>query len=118
MAIDPRHRIVVGVDGSETSLHAVRWAAAQALLRMARVEVVHVGTGSEAVDALLARAGEAVGDGLDVTTQVVDGDVAECLVARAEGADMLVVARGGVVCAAIVALARCPVVVVPPSRRS
>lgn len=34
-------RIVVGIDGSEASLVALRWAAGEARLRAARLEVVH-----------------------------------------------------------------------------
>ena len=119
---EPRHRIVVGIDGSDASLHAVRWAVVQARLRMATVELVHVGDEGEASDALLAHAVEVVEaadvDELDVTTAVVEGDTVARLVERAERADLLVIAKGGVVCAAVVAAARCPVVVVPPSRRA
>ena len=34
-------RIVVGVDGSETSRHALRWGADEALAHAAELHVVH-----------------------------------------------------------------------------
>jgi nucleotide-binding universal stress UspA family protein len=37
----PRELIVVGVDGSENSRQALRWAVEEARLRQARVRVVH-----------------------------------------------------------------------------
>jgi nucleotide-binding universal stress UspA family protein len=37
----PRGLIVVGVDGSENSRQALRWALEEARLRQARVRVVH-----------------------------------------------------------------------------
>jgi nucleotide-binding universal stress UspA family protein len=36
------HPVVVGVDGSESALHAVRWAAAEAVRRHAPLRLVHV----------------------------------------------------------------------------
>jgi nucleotide-binding universal stress UspA family protein len=39
-AMEPSHLIVVGVDGSEHSLAAIRWAAAEARLRGARLRLV------------------------------------------------------------------------------
>ncbi|HEU5470974.1 MAG TPA: universal stress protein [Actinophytocola sp.] len=36
--------IVVGVDGSDSALHAVRWAAGEAELRAAPLRLVHVCT--------------------------------------------------------------------------
>jgi nucleotide-binding universal stress UspA family protein len=38
--MEPSHLIVVGVDGSEHSLAAIRWAAAEARLRGARLRLV------------------------------------------------------------------------------
>lgn len=86
------HRIVAGVDGSPSSLEALRWTVGQAEL-----------TGST-VDA------------------VVEGHPAEALLDAADGADLLVVGsrgRGGFASALLGSVsqhvthhARCPVVVI------
>ena len=116
--------IVVGVDGSEPSHEALRWAAAEAELRDARLRAVHVWTfvpptpigepgmipmpaGDYAgqMDAERA-AGEAeLGDSLaaafpdgtpaGLESSLVEGDAAEALVEAAEGADLLVVGSRG-----------------------
>jgi nucleotide-binding universal stress UspA family protein len=39
---DGEHPVVVGVDGSESALHAVRWAAREAVRRNAPLRLVHV----------------------------------------------------------------------------
>ncbi|MEE1751344.1 universal stress protein [Streptomyces sp. SP18CS02] len=109
-------RIVVGVDGSEPSLKALRWAARQAALTGATLEVV---TGWEYPATGWAGAApgwppdfdpetiarqtldEAVAAGLDEATAaavervVVAGHPAQALVDRAAGADLLVVGDRG-----------------------
>ncbi|MGC9671218.1 universal stress protein [Planosporangium sp. 12N6] len=111
-------RIVVGVDGSESSTLALRWAIRQAELTGAAVEAIYaweiptyagmapmVETGAE--PELLAKAGEQVlADALaevaadrqpraTVDTRVVAGHPAFALIQAAEGADLLVVGSRG-----------------------
>jgi len=38
---DTMERIVIGIDGSDTSRHALRWAVEEARLRHAALEVIH-----------------------------------------------------------------------------
>ncbi|MBT2411432.1 universal stress protein [Streptomyces sp. ISL-12] len=104
--------ITAGVDGSEESLAALAWAARQAVRHGAALRVVHVWRFEpEAVD----RAGdrdaqerwvretlaEAVGTvtarhhGLEVTTDVVEGDPVETLVAVAADTGVLVLGSRG-----------------------
>ncbi|NJC84685.1 universal stress protein [Planosporangium mesophilum] len=111
------HRIVVGVDGSEPSKHALRWAVRQAELTGAWVDVINawevpplagvapileIGAESTA----LARAGEQtlaesvaeVAGGLPpapIRTRVVHGPPAVALLQAAEGADLLVLGCRG-----------------------
>jgi nucleotide-binding universal stress UspA family protein len=110
--------IVVGVDGSEESKAALRWAIEEARLRNAAVRAVHSwsvypaiypGTPIRASDweELRAAADEfvehfaadVVGDtaGVELTAVAVQGDrtAARCLVVAAEGADLLVVGSRG-----------------------
>lgn len=107
-------RIVVGVDGSEGSRHALSWAGRQAELTGATLEVVTsweypvtygwvpvppedyaleefaTKSQNEAIDAVF---GDKVPDKL--VKKVVQGHPAEVLVAEAEGADLLVVGSRG-----------------------
>lgn len=109
-------RIVVGVDGSEASLHALRWALHEARLRAARVVAVYVWlfpslglrrgetppSGyeelrqsardllDEAVDAVAPDA-----EGVAVERVVVEGAPPEELAALADGAEMLVLGSRG-----------------------
>ncbi len=110
--------IVVGVDGSECSLAALRWAIGEARLRAARVVAVnawsvpHVSTASEArrlidvdFEPLRADALELLDTAIDETLAgangvvvepvVVEGPAAEALIAAAEGASLLVVGCRG-----------------------
>lgn len=133
-------RIVVGVDGSDSSQAALRWALRQAKLAGARVEAViawrypvefgwdlmgidadFAGTAQQVLtDALKAAAGLA--PGVTVLSQVLEGYPAEVLVRAAKGADLLVVGsrgHGGFTAALIgsvslhcVTHAHCPVLVV------
>ena len=112
---DVRGRIVVGVDGSNHSALALRWAVDQAAMTGADVEVVAcwqwpASAGGflpyenfdmsaitrKAVDAAVA---SVVGDGeqsaVSVRTTVVEGYPAKALLDAAKGADLLVVGSRG-----------------------
>ncbi len=136
--------IVVGVDGSEPSLDALRWAYRQAGLTGAHLRAVMswdvpatvywypFPEGMDfqaATEEALGKALHAVFDDnptLPVTTVVVQGHPAPVLVHESEGADLLVVgSRGhgefsgmllGSVSEHCVSQANCPVVVVRPKR--
>ncbi|MGC9665150.1 universal stress protein [Planosporangium sp. 12N6] len=110
-------RIVVGVDGSESSRHALRWAIDQAALTGATVDAVNawelptyagmapvVDTGDEAE--ALSKAGEQMlaetltavsGDHptVAIRSRVVQGHAAFELLRAAEGADLLVLGCRG-----------------------
>jgi nucleotide-binding universal stress UspA family protein len=108
-------RIVVGVDGSEGSRQALLWAAAEASLRGANLEVIHtyepvpdVGSAGSAAQAekLFEAAREAARELVDgMTVAIADVAVeghaleslnpAQTLVERSRGADMLVVSSRG-----------------------
>lgn len=112
-------RIVVGVDGSPEAEHALRWAAQEARLRDATLEVVYaydahlgegvigsaLGTGAQvgvkarvAANQLLEDGLAKVSDvaaGLSVEPNAVAGAAAGVLVERAKGADLLVVGSRG-----------------------
>ncbi len=110
---DDRPRIVVGVDGFESSATALRWAIHQAKLTAAVVEAVtawHVpaGTGqvpvadrpdyAEDARTVLAEAiaqTRTAGTEVEVRPRVVQGQAAQVLVDQAEGADLLVVGCQG-----------------------
>jgi nucleotide-binding universal stress UspA family protein len=91
--------IVVGVDGSEGAAVALRWAAAEARVRQARLEAVTAYT----TDSMRAGAESALHDavqGLDTDRLMIDltvreGRPAEVLLERAEAADLLVVGTRG-----------------------
>lgn len=109
-------RIVVGVDGSEESLAALRWAGEEAELRHGKVEAVHawsyppmafipamVPPAAFPHEALAAEA-EAVLDhacnqlpdgGTNVQRILVQGSPAQVLIDSAIGADLLVVGSRG-----------------------
>ncbi|MCL4291373.1 MAG: universal stress protein [Thermoleophilia bacterium] len=136
-------RIVVGIDGSEGSLEALRFALEEARLRGGEVAalfawsipfVADVPTGllPEVIDDFRADAEKlleeqiaAVGDsgGVEIERIVVEGPPAQALVGEAEGATLLVVGsrgRGGFkglllgsVSSQCMQHAPCPVVVVP-----
>jgi nucleotide-binding universal stress UspA family protein len=135
-----RETIVVGVDGSAASLAALRWAAAEARLRDARLNVVHAwdrhppreaisaddwaiaaDAAEGLADAIVARAlGEA--PDVEVETTAVFGPAGPVLTDASDAADLLVVgSRGlggfrglllGSVGHHVAQHARCPVVVV------
>ncbi|HXQ58669.1 MAG TPA: universal stress protein, partial [Acidimicrobiales bacterium] len=138
----PEHTIVVGVDGSELSRQAVLWAADEAELRHATLDVVHGGSGDlphlgtpRSTDVPPTTAGAVVDEAIRLATSrrpdiVVRGETSDRPAARAlidtsEGTDLLVVgARGkggfsglllGSVSHRCIQYARCPVVVVRPT---
>lgn len=134
-------RIVVGVDGSDHSKAALRWALGQARLTGASVDAVSVwrypatygltvipgpaelDLEGESRKALAQAVAEAGGEtpGVEVRQLVGEGPSAEVLLSTAEGADLLVVgSRGlggfksaflGSVSLACVIHAPCPVLV-------
>jgi nucleotide-binding universal stress UspA family protein len=115
-------RIVVGVDGSDESAAALRWAVEEAKLRDARVEAVRAWNyvpmttaadsglvpmswteSTEMIDAThdaAMRAAEqqvesVLGPGHDVAVALVQGDASDALLESAKGADLLVVGNRG-----------------------
>ena len=145
MANDGRKpRIVVGVDGSESSRHALRWAARQVQLTGANLEVVitwelpttfgwvppypsdfnPAGDAQQAADEEVNAALSSYPDVVAQTT-VVEGHPAPTLVQASRGAELLVLgSRGhgefagmllGSVSEHCVSNSPCPVVVVRPS---
>jgi nucleotide-binding universal stress UspA family protein len=110
-------RIVVGVDGSPSSLEALRWAAGEARLRGATLVALHAWTlppvstanqGARLLASDFARirdgarkllelaVAEAVPDKeIDIARVVCEGPPAQALVASAEDADLLVVGSRG-----------------------
>jgi nucleotide-binding universal stress UspA family protein len=135
--------IVVGVDGSEGSRRALRWAVQEARLHGAQVRAVLAWTYLDQPQgrfdaayrerdarALLDRVlGEVVGDGPDVEIEriVVCELPVRALLDAARGADLLVVGSRGIggfkglllgsVGQQVVQHAPCPVVVVPGAER-
>lgn len=109
--------IVVGVDGSEHSVDALRWAAAEAQLRGVTLKVVAsfatpiMSTGYEvavpdpsdlaaasntmlgaAIDSVRA---DGVLEGVDVVTEALEGHAGEQLIRLSDHADLLVVGARG-----------------------
>jgi nucleotide-binding universal stress UspA family protein len=131
--------VVVGVDGSPGSDHALLEAAADARRRHATLRIVHVWSyldqpvesfdpsfGREAAEALLAESVRSAGGalaGLDVEAREVCDLAARGLLDAARDADLVVVgARGlggfrglllGSVSQQVAQHARCPVLIVP-----
>jgi len=138
-----RDAIVVGIDGSEESEHAMSWAYDEAAMTDRRVHLVHVASDyayTELVDTLMrdefAREAQALVDkataaspeDLAVTAGWIWGVPARVLVEASDEASMVVVGthgRGGYVGAMlgsvsqhVTRLARCPVAVVRSSNES
>lgn len=109
-------RIVVGVDGSDESMAALRWALREAALRGASLRVLHawsypavvgfptmrlvdIGVMRESSEALLADAIAKASSGSPSTVSidpvVTEGSAAQALVDASEGADLLVVGARG-----------------------
>jgi nucleotide-binding universal stress UspA family protein len=107
--------VVVGVDGSESSADALRWAAAQARITGADLHAVYAWEFPSAygwawapgftdldlaaesrkdLDAMIARVLDG-GAGVSVVARVERGHAAEVLVAVSRGADLLVVGSRG-----------------------
>jgi nucleotide-binding universal stress UspA family protein len=134
-------RIVVGVDGSPASRHALRWAVAQGELTGATVEAINIlylpvtdgwaptfdliEQMTEAAHRMLAEAAqetEGAHPAVKVEPRVVEGYPATILLAAAEGADLLVLGsrgHGGFVGALLGSVsqhcaqhATCPVVII------
>ena len=129
------HRIVVGADGSESSLRAVDWAASQAQLSGSVLEIVmafgpdYVYVDRDEAQELMQkdldeaiRHAEKSAPGLEVTTKIFDRPPAIPLIEQSKAAGLVVVGsrgRGGFaslllgsVSRKCVHLASCPVVVV------
>lgn len=137
-------KILVGIDGSEGSLRALRWALAEAHLRGDAVEVFHGWhypyvadpsgmvpyAGSELAESAQMLVDRALADvavesvGITVTTRIEQSAGASALVEASKGADLVVVGRRGhggflslvmgSVAQQVAAHAHCPVVVVGP----
>lgn len=130
--------IVVGVDYSEDSRAALRWAVGEAAVRGTTVTAVHAGPAvydlvahtpyadqrrGALLPALAAFVRETLGDN-EVTASIVDGPPAEGLVGAGSLAGLLVMGRHGAGAVArlllgsttqdVVRAAPCPVAVVPP----
>jgi nucleotide-binding universal stress UspA family protein len=110
-------QIVVGVDGSEHSVDALRWAAEEARLRGATLKVVAsfatpiMSTGYEvaapdpsdlaaASNTMLGAAIDTIReegalDGIDIVTEALEGHAGEQLIRLSEDADLLVVGARG-----------------------
>jgi nucleotide-binding universal stress UspA family protein len=111
-------RVVVGVDDAPASAAALRWAAAEAVLRRARLEIVHtwqaviplepagmvtppvnadIEAGARAATEELVATTRAAVDAWpdDVAVQVLEGPAGPLLVETAQGASLLVVGNKG-----------------------
>lgn len=126
--------VVVAVDGSVTALGAVRWAAAEAVIRGSGLRIVHAAP--YAVDAparrraagILARAytvAHRAEAAVAARTEQLDGAPAAALEAASENADLLVIGligrrpediALGSVAHSVPGVARCPVAVVREGR--
>jgi len=141
--VSPAGRVVVGVDGSEVSAAAIRFAFQEAARRRVGVTAVHAAMPTrqhpslhvpadiiEQVDRqLFAEAMEServLVPGIDVETKLVHSHPAQALIDEADGAELIVVGsrgRGGFtgmllgsVSQAVLHHAPCPVAVVHPHR--
>lgn len=98
-------QIVVGIDGSAPATAAVEWAAADARRRGLNLRIVHIceqwrhghgeseycaGTLEAAADRARALAG-----GVEVTTELLTGEVAPALIAESASADSVVIGSRG-----------------------
>ncbi len=135
--LSSKSHIVVGIDGSEPSRHALRWALTYAALINAEVEAVmawsypvNYGVAGLPVDwspeadarAVLDRTVASVTD-VAVTKKVIEGNASQVLLDETKDAQLLVVgSRGhggfaglllGSVSANCAEHARCPVLVIP-----
>ncbi|MFS4092546.1 universal stress protein [Streptomyces sp. AF1A] len=117
--------LVTGVDGSEASLEAVDWAAAEALRHGVPLHLLHAATGEREPSQVLSDASARARKGapaIRLTSEVSHEDAASALVGKGRNAFALVLgSRGlgdlagmllGSVSLAVAARADCPVVVV------
>jgi nucleotide-binding universal stress UspA family protein len=124
--------VVVGVDGSDVALHAVRWATKEARRRGAPLRIVHVtpyaerGVASERrAESIVTSArttAEQTWPDAEISTACVAGHAAPALAESAADAQLLVVAMGGgeryedirlhSTALSVCTTARCPVAVV------
>lgn len=109
--------VVVGVDGSETSDRALRWAAAEARRRDVTLNVLHaaplpthfamsavpdvdqerelvISEGQKVIDRAVEHAGDAL-DGLDVRTHALVGPIADAMATFAGSRHLIVVGARG-----------------------
>lgn len=133
-------KIVVGIDGSPTSLSALEWAAREACLRGATLEVVHASLlrhnamDLDAVAALKARESAILDEAVEkaaalapsivAVTRVLDPPAPDALVSASKDADLLVVGSRGLGLFKEFALgsvsqdcarhAQCPLVIIGP----
>jgi nucleotide-binding universal stress UspA family protein len=140
--IPPPLRVVVGVDGSVDSTEALAWAADEARMRAAILEVVHASFYRSALvekfpeeiarehsilDLAVAEA-TALEPTIQVTGRIVEPPAAKALIELSDGAALLVVgSRGlggfkelelGSVSHQLAQHARCPVTIVRPRERT
>ncbi len=136
-------RIVVGVDGSEQSVHALEWAVRQAGLTGGTVEAVcawqfpvsygwavtdntdYAALASEALEKAIAQA-QHVNEAVEIHAFVVERNPAQALIDASDGADLLIVGNrghGGFTSALLGSVsqhcvhhAHCPVVVIRGGR--
>jgi nucleotide-binding universal stress UspA family protein len=97
--------VVVGVNGSETALHAVRWATQEARLRGATLRIVHAAAyadgnapGERHAGSILTRAHTVATrtlPDLPVVTERLGGPVQQALADSGAGAQLLVVGMSG-----------------------
>jgi nucleotide-binding universal stress UspA family protein len=136
--------IVVGVDETVSSQRALRWAAAEAVLRQARLHVITAWTWEPVEGAALAAVDpeamrvvaeqtqeaavrellEELSPAPEMRTEIVQAPAADALVEASRGATLVVVGthgRGpvrsfllGSVSQSVIRHADCPVVVMPP----
>jgi nucleotide-binding universal stress UspA family protein len=110
----PQHHIVAGIDGSDSSLQALQWAARQAQLTGGVLEVITtwewptnwgwntalpegydpVADAGAVLDAAVEPIRKAYPE-LDIETRVLEGHPAPALVAASRTADLLVVGSRG-----------------------
>ncbi len=134
-------RIVVGIDGSESSHGALAWAAQEATLRGARLYLLHSwqfppspdpAGGIPHIDMegvakqILADAVATLDEGSAIETEIANDSAGRALVRASKGAELVVVgARGlggfrglllGSVSQLVAHHAHCPIVIVPVNR--
>lgn len=134
MARTVSRSVVVGLDGSRRAQAAVELAAAEAVLRGVRLEVVvGIPAGDSAGEAALGRARRVVGATVErvraswpelaVSSMIRRGDPVQTLIEATRGAELAVVGSDGGLsgtgapgaqCTGVAAHAFCPTLVVPP----